>query len=223
MAKRNRNTLKKRNPDDEKKYLPLTNDNIILISAKVEKDPKYGPQGEEIEKYLCENPENKERNKVIHKILLIDFTNSTNLRFTSHHANSFSIFKLADKIIEWDIDERIKNGDHDVVDSIAQFENANIFSFATKYCFYHSYYVYKSDNYSIFDKIVVNTIPQYLDITQKEINKHKDMGYKKYHELINEIIKTYNLNVPFVRRKLDHFFWYPNRPIIDNEKNNVLS
>lgn len=219
MAKRNRDTFQKRNPNSGIEYLPLTEDNIEMIEKMVSEDPKYGLHGNEIEKFLTRFPCNKDRDIVIHKILLIDFTNSTNLRFCSSRVEDFSIFKLADQIIQWDIDKKIERGEHDVVDEIAQFGGANIFSFATKYCCYHNYYAYNRDDYSIFDKIVVNTIPQYLDVTQKTICKYKEQGYEKYHNLITDLINTYGLNhIACIRRKLDHFFWYPNRKNKENEE-----
>lgn len=218
MGKRNHDTLSKRDPDPKSGLDSMTKYNIDMAEKKVLNDKKYGPQFEEIKNCLKRFPYNKIRDEVIYKILLIDFTNSTNLRFSFSRSNDFSVFKLAEQIIHWNIDKRIENGDPDVVDDIAQFGNANNFSFATKYCCYHNYHIYEKDNYSIFDKIVAKTIPQYLDVTQKRINECKDKGYQEYHKLITGLIDVYDLHFDFVRRKLDYFLWYPNRKGKEDEK-----
>ena len=186
----------------------------------VQSDPVYGVQGKEIKSYLTKYPENKDRDIVLHKILLIDFTNSTNLRFRSDE--HFSIFGLAEQIVRWNLDDRIKAGDPKVVNEIANYAGANAFSFATKYCCYHNFHCYNKDDYSIFDGIVADTIPQYLDVTKQYIKRCRDKhgcNYEKYHKVIDRLIDVYGLwDVPQIRRKLDHFLWYPNKP--KNQKEN---
>ena len=221
--KRNRNTFQRREPEQGKyKYLPLTEKNIEKTEDDIKNDPVYSIQGKEIESFLTKYPKNNDRDIVIHKILLIDFTNSTNLRFRSNE--DFSIFNLAEQIVRWNLDDRIKAGDPIVVNEIANFAGASAFSFASKYCCYHNFHCYDKDDYSIFDGIVADTIPQYLDVTKQYIKQCRDKhgcNYVKYHKLIDSLIVTYGLgDIPKIRRKLDHFLWYPNRQRKETMKNN---
>ena len=220
--KRNRNTFQRREPEHGKHtYLPLTKDSIERNEEAVRADPVYGVQGKEIKSYLTKYPKNNDRDIVIHKILLIDFTNSTNLRFRS--GEDFSIFGLAEQIVRWNLDDRIKAGDPEVVNEIANYAGASAFSFATKYCCYHNFHCYDKDDYSIFDGVVADTIPQYLDVTKQYIKQCRDKhgcNYEKYHNVIDRLIDVYGLgDIPQIRRKLDHFLWYPNKP--KNQKTNT--
>lgn len=218
--KRNRNTFQRREPEQGKhQYLPLTEKSIEKTEDDIKNDPVYSIQDKEIKSYLANYPKNNDRDIVIHKILLIDFTNSTNLRFRS--SENFSIFGLAEQIVRWNLDERIKAGDPEVVNEIADFAGASAFSFASKYCCYHNFHCYNKDDYSIFDGIVADSIPQYLDVTKQYIKQCRDKhgcNYEKYHKLIDCLIAVYGLrDIPKIRRKLDHFLWYPNR---DKQSNN---
>jgi len=112
------------------------------------------------------------------------------------------------------IDERIKNGDPEVVVEIAKSNGKiNLFSFASKYCCYHNKNLYGKDDYSIFDNVLKNYLPKYFDdITKNEIeNWRKNFQYKKFNEYIGQKLKLLNINIPFKRRKFDHYIWYLNR------------
>ena len=214
MTKRNHNTFQKRDPDPNAvpQYPSLTKDNIENVEDKVRNDPKYGEDLKELTTFFTQFPTNTNRDIVIHKILLVDITNSTNLKFTSSRVNDFSIYNLAEQLIKWNIDKDIENGSHSIVDKISKFCNSNIFSFATKYCCYHNTLCYNKDDYSIFDKVVVKTIPQYVDISPTYIDDEKDKGYSHYHSLITKLIDVYDLHrIENIRRKLDHFLWFPNK------------
>ena len=222
MTKRSRNTLQKRDPDPnaEPQYPSLTKDNIEFYEDIVNKDTKYGKDLHELRTFFSQFPTNTNRDIVIHKILLVDFTNSTNLKFTSSRVEDFSIYELAKQLIEWNIDKDIEKGTHDIIDKIAAFYNSNIFSFATKYCCYHNTLCYNKDDYSIFDRVVVKTLPQYVDISPGYIDAEKEKGYSRYHDLITKLIDVYDLHgIKNIRRKIDHFLWYPNKNR-NKEKNN---
>ncbi len=217
MAKRNRNTFQKREPD--KGYLPLTICEINNQERKVHEDKKYGDKGNGklLEDYFNEHPENDDYTTVLHKIILINFTNSTQLE---QRKKTFTVYTLAKGIMSIpNLDERIKNGDPSVVDAIAELTPINLFSFASKFCFYNN-----RKMYSIFDSVVTDTLPQYLDVTKTYLreckndkkNKNKreadKKSYKDYRDIIDKLIKVYNLeSEPMIRQKLDHFLWFPNR------------
>lgn len=214
MGKRSHNTFQKKDPDLNAKpqYPSLTKDNIDNIENKVHEDKKYGEDLKELSNFFTQFPTNTNRDIIIHKILLVDFTNSTNLKFTSSRVEAFSIYKLAEQLIEWNIDKGIENGDPAIVDKISHFCESNIFSFATKYCCYHNTLCYNKDDYSIFDRVVVKTLPQYIDISPTYIDAEKEKGYSHYHNIISDLIDIYELNnIDKIRRKIDHFLWFPNK------------
>lgn len=217
MAKQNRNTFQKRNPD--KGYLPLTISEINDQERKVHEDKKYGDEGNGklLEDYFNEHPENDDYTIVLHKVILINYTNSTQLE---QRKKTFTVYTLAKGIMSIpNLDKRIKNGDPSVVDAIAELTPINLFSFASKFCFYNN-----REKYSIFDSVVIDTLPQYLNVTKtylreckndkknKEKREEDKKSYKDYRDVIDKLIKVYNLeSEPMIRQKLDHFLWFPNR------------
>lgn len=72
---------------------------------------------------------------------------------------------LAKQICEIDdIALHLKNYDPKLVSEIAKLsDNKKIFSFATKYCCMHNYYVYDRDDYSIVDISVKKLLPKYYN------------------------------------------------------------
>lgn len=225
MEKRNRNTFQKRDPD--KGYLPLTISEINDQERKVHNDKKYGDEGNGklLKDFFREHPKNDNYTTVLHKVILIDFTNSTQL---AQYKKTFTVYTLAKGIMSIpNLDERIENGDPSVVDAIAELTPINLFSFASKFCFYHN-----REKYSIFDSVVTDTLPQYLVVTKtyikecKDDKKNKDKkesdkkSYKDYREIIDKLIKVYNLeSEPMIRQKLDHFLWFPNKDKRKKSKN----
>lgn len=217
MRKYNHNTFKRRNPDEDANYLPLTIENIYEQEEKVQADPYYGKNGNGLllRDLFSQKPNNYDYITVAHKILLIDYTNSTRLK---QRKAIVTIYDLARKIVTiQDLDYRIQQGDPSVVDEIATISSVNFFSFASKFCFYHN-----KEKYSIFDGVVTETIPQYLDVTQQYIKDCKNFvdnkSYKDFRDIIDKLIIAYDLgSVPNIREKLDHFLWYANK---DRDKDN---
>ena len=59
-------------------------------------------------------------------------------------------------------------------------------------------------------------------MTKKNKDKKKDekKSYKHYRDLIDKLIKAYNLESENnIRQKIDHFLWFPNRKR-NKKKNN---
>ena len=211
------NEWTRRNPA-EYGYLSATTKAIEEVEQAVQSDAVYGNKanGLELDYYLSKHQANIERDIVIHKILLIDYTNSTNLRM--YGKKGTSAFFLADKIIENStmLDQMIREGNPNAVRIIAGFGTVNLFSFATKYCCYHNTICYKRDDYSIYDSIVAKMIPYYLNIRPSIITNcriHQD--YHNYKMIVDSLIADYGLQcIPNIRRKIDHFLWFQ-----DKEKN----
>ena len=223
------------------KFPPLTPENIDIIEEEVKKDPTYGDEAneKELEDYFTSdnNALNVDRNIVLHKIFLIDYTNSTNLY---RQKKKLTVFTLADRISKIkDLDKKIREGNIDIVNELAEqtydlrqddTESSEdyslkegkiiLFSFASKYCLYHNRICYNGDAYSIYDRVVASAIPEYLKKTKKYSSERcrKNADYKTYHNYISEIIELYGLKGDGIRRKLDHFLWFPNKKAFYQKK-----
>ena len=126
-----------------------------------------------------------------------------------------SVFSLADQIVAHckELDQMIQSGDPEAVRLIAGFGTVNLFSFATKYCCYHNTLCYGRDDYSIYDNIVADVIPCYLDVRRFYISQCRvKKEYLEYKRIIDTLITVHGLQaVPQIRRKMDHFLWFTNR------------
>ncbi|MBO5736283.1 MAG: hypothetical protein J6S04_00605 [Clostridia bacterium] len=109
----------------------ITNEMIEEYHQKVKATSNYGREDNLITDCLLKFPKNTDVTIVAMKIGLIDITNSTHI---SQHKSKISAVELAECIVAIkDIDERIKNGDPEVVNEIARCNgNINLFSFASK-------------------------------------------------------------------------------------------
>ena len=97
---------------------------------------------------------------------------------------------------------------NDVLNIIAKNTGAIIlFSFALKYCTYHNVEIYERANYSIFDGIVRKTLPQYIEgISSNKIDSWRiPDNYEEFNNCIGEFLDKRNIQIPFRRRKFDHF------------------
>jgi len=214
---------------------PLTPGNIEFVENEVINDPIYGEKGNdrELKTFFLNHEINTNRDIVLYKILLIDYTNSTQLQ---RHKRDFSIFALADRLLAMkNLDEDIKRGDISLVRKISkqpvvyprsnvstiieesskQKKEINLLSFASKFCHYHNRICYGEDDYSIFDHVVAFAIAKkYMpEVKSSVINKYRQNSmYEEYHNLITRIITKYDLGqIENIRYKLDHFLWYPNK------------
>ena len=209
----------RKNPEDNG-YRTATPNLIDEVEDSVQRDPKYKKYGKELDLYLGaeKHHANINRDIVIHKILLIDYTNSTNLKM--YGKKGTSVFSLADKIVAHgaELDQMIQDGHPEAVEMIAGFETVNLFSFATKYCCYHNTICYGRDDYSIYDNIVAKTIPFYLNVRSTYISGCRNTrNYLEYKRIIDTLIAVHELqDIPNIRRKIDHFLWYQDKQK-DNE------
>ena len=147
---------------------PINNEMIEKINSQVEQSDSYGREDELISSALAKFPYNTDLDVVAMKIGLIDITNSTNI---SSYKRFISVVELAEIIVSIPyIDERIKNGNPNVVNIIAKANGKiNLFSFASKYCCYHNKNLYGRDDYSIFDTILKEPCLNILMTLQKQI------------------------------------------------------
>ena len=192
--------------------IDITNESIDKVEEEVEATNNYGAENELIAACLKKYPYNTDIETVAMKIGLIDITNSTNI---SRYKRFISVVELAKIISEIpNIDERIKNGDPEVVSTIARTNGKiNLFSFASKYCCYHNKNLYNKDDYSIYDTVLKKSLPKmFTDIKQSDIQRWVDtFDYKSYNDYITNKLDEIGITIPFRKRKFDHFIWFKNR------------
>lgn len=190
----------------------ISDETLEEIEALVQGTDNYGPENELITRCLKKFPSNTDPDVVAMKIGLIDITNSTHL---SQHKSKISMVELANIIAAIpDVDERIKNGDPEVVNIIARSNGRiNLFSFASKYCWYHNSNLYGRDDFSILDTVLKEYLPKYFaDVTKGQIQKWQDsFNYKAYNDYITGKLEELGITVENRKRKFDHFVWYLNR------------
>lgn len=201
----------------------ITSDGINEIAQLVrsEENP-YGQEARLITDVLNAYPNNNDRLLVAMKVSLIDVTNSTNL---SRYKRLISLNNVVDIILGIkDFDGRVKDGDCSLVYEIAKQSKdnygINLFSFASKYCTYHNVEIYQRDDYSIFDGVLRNCLPLYIDgLTHSTIDRWKNnFDYQSYNYIIGELLDSLNIKNQHRRRELDYFLWNSYRR---NENNPV--
>ena len=190
----------------------ITNEAMEEAETLVQGTDNYGPENELITRCLRKFPKNSDPDIVAMKVGLIDITNSTHL---SQHKSKISMVELANIIAAIPyIDERIADGDPEVVNEIARCNGKiNLFSFASKYCCYHNRNLYGRDDYSILDTVLKEYLPRYFDdVTKNQIQKWQDsFNYKAYNDYITRKLDELGITVEFRKRKFDLFVWYKNR------------
>lgn len=190
----------------------LTADNIEQVHLQVRQDTSYGTNMELIHSALRKFPNNTDGELIAMKISLIDLTNSTHIGM---HQKRISLQELV-KVIQGipDFDARISQGDPSLVSQLAKTNGrVNFFSFASKYCTYHNVAIYRRDDYSIFDNVVEASLPHYVSgLTQTAVRNWKNTyNYAAFNDCIGELLERADIQIPFRRRKFDHFLWYTNR------------
>ena len=189
----------------------ITNELIEKAAEEVLNLDNYGQENILITECLNDFPFNVDKNIIAMKIGLIDITNSTNI---SRYKKKISVVELAEYIKQIEnIDKRIENGDPEVVNEIARSNGKiNLFSFASKFCCYHNVNYYKKDDFSIFDNVLKNHLPEYFEITKSQIEKwRKEFDYKAYNDFITQYLDNLNIDIRFRKRKFDYFVWYKHR------------
>ena len=222
------NAIQKKKHDPFSGYLPLTKENVEKVEKTVQRDPVYGDKGNggELNKYFGVKSHQKntvsDRDSILHKIMLIDYTYSTNL---AKQKTNINIFKLADIITEIDgLDKKLENGETSAVsDILGKIEKVNPISFASKYCYNHNKLCYGKDAFSVYDSVVLKAIPHYVEPKNGDFKSfHSSVksisDYESFYNLMSKILELYDAELSssrFANQKrhvLDHFLWYPNKP-----------
>lgn len=123
-----------------------------------------------------------------------------------YSTNIFSIYSVAKKIYQLNIDERLKKGDITLVNEISKVEisgvNKTFYSFASKYCSHHN-----ADKFAIYDQFVDKMIWYF----QKEDNfsdfKRKDLkNYEIFIKVLSDFKNFYNID-EYSLRDIDKYLW----------------
>lgn len=187
----------------------FTNNDLEKYNKEVEIDKIYGEEFKIIEKVIKDYPYNNDRTIIALKIALIDITNSTNI---NKYKSFITLNELVNVIYNIkDFDKKLSEGKHDLIEKIAKSNGKiNLFSFATKYCCYHNTIFYKRDDYSIYDSVLKEHLPEYVEnlsknrVEQWRINK----DYESYHNCITEILERNKITLKNKRRKFDRYIWW---------------
>lgn len=195
--------------------------NIVLRSKDLHEahndvlsDDKYGKEYQLIESVLKKYPNNKTIEDVACKIAVIDFTNSTNLRL---YKNKINLYTLAEIITNINFDAKVAEGDVSLVSDIISKCPVKLYSFASKYCCYHNTFLYNRDDYSIYDSVVKNHLPEYATEklpASKWRKRNKNFNYETFNQYIGDLLDEYGITAatePQRRRLFDHYVWYKNR------------
>src|SRR5574344_1844041 len=155
---------------------PFNIDTLELADCAFNKNDKYRLDEELIIDAFKKHPDNNNLDDIVYKILLIDFTNSTDLNKT---LDKDTLKDFAEFIKTLNFDERIKNKDFSVVDDLCHNgKTKKILSFASKYATYHERFVSsnKEDHFIIYDSVNCKFLPKY--IKEKGVNESKLINLK---------------------------------------------
>ncbi len=141
---------------------------------------------------------NQELGDILVKVKTLNSLYSTNIYATR---------KMANSILEKNIDVELQSGSLELVDDIALTEIGNNkkrrnYSFASKYCHWH-----QPDKYPIYDNLVESILWAYHKHFNFGSFKRDDLRqYSKYKEIIDNFKKDFGLT-KFSYREIDKFLW----------------
>lgn len=202
--------------------VPLSEDELRIAYNSVLDDPTYGAELDLVKRVLTKPlfSQNIDVDIVAVKIALIDVTNSTHLH---QYKSQINIQELAEFIVKKlpDFDDRVSRRDDTLVEELARCNGKiNLFSFASKYCFYHNTLIYGRDDYAKYDGIVHNCLPLYLEqenirlrgktVTPNTLNSMRQkIDYKSFNDLIDAVLSSIELD--HKKAMFDYLMWYYNR------------
>ena len=134
-----------------------------------------------------------------------------------YSTNIFDIFAVAKHIVNLDIDERLQNKNHKLVNdlSLIKMRNGtikNFYSFATKYCSHHF-----EDDYPIYDSYVEAMLLHYKK-QDRFSNFHKVnlKDYPLFCGILDEFRKFYKLD-RFTLKQIDKFLWLTGKEFFEKK------
>ena len=154
---------------------------------------------------LC--PSNKDIEDVLLKCATLNDFYSTNI---------YSIYPVAKHIIKLDIDDRLQDGDINLVSDIQHVvignKSHNFYSFATKYCSHH-----KPENYPIYDSYVEKVLCYFQKNDCFSKFKTRDLkNYVVFKSVLEDFREFYNLN-KYSLKQIDQYIWQLGKEYFPNK------
>lgn len=221
---------------DKNGFLGITKKNADFIYAVLKIDSSYRKtfdmkSEESAYGYVIQHTNSLNEIEVMTEICKrLDKESSTHLYTTGKNYNGKmnGLELTAKRIISIsDLENRLFNGDANLVNEIAGFADMNKFSFASKFCAYMCRFLFdgtkQMDNYVIYDNVLAKTLPYYEKYFLKSTN-HKTKegadsvksvfmdnknyeGYRKYVDRIRIAASKEN-KFKLSREKFDYMIWY---------------
>ncbi len=199
---------------------PLTPSDFRRKNVPLSITDEYHQRDTDVLNYLFKKmPSNTKAEEIFIKVVVIDFIYSTQLK---RSIGSAGVHKLVDLIMSLNFDARVKIGDPTLVSDIAYNNGGvNLFSFASKYCALHNWYLYDRDDYSIYDSVVARLFPEYTAAHQSNPNVAKvstaqvekwrqARDYKAFNDAIGDFLDSIGIDAqtfPYRRRDFDKIIW----------------
>lgn len=178
-----------------------TKEFIQTYIGKFESNERYKHADKAIVKLFALFPDNTSLEEIILKVSVINELYSTSI---------YSVFRVAQHILQCNIDEDIRAGNPLAISKIATGHNIrtkkynteiNFYSFATKYCHWH-----EQKHYSIYDSFVEKTLLAYKERDGFSNFKKKDLkDFQKFQQVILEFVSYYDLQENLA--DIDKFLW----------------
>ena len=220
-----------------RELVDLTSDNVARIEAMIVNDSDYAtacnPDVDstakwmiELRKCLMENSSKYKFDEIVENcVKYVDKENSTHL-----NADGVGIKELTERIKNMkttllnDLKNPQNNG-YRIIKDLSEATNPNPqnnngkkyhprknYSFASKFCHYACFYLFKGlneqDNFSIYDNIVANSITKYASLYNINMDDYKNFrsDYSSYIKLVDAIIEASGNKIS--RNGFDHLLWY---------------
>ena len=198
----------------------FTLDNVTAVHNYVVGNSSYAVDNSDdfVAKYFRDHKGDVSLSSVITKIILIDTTDSTNLK---RLLGGNYYIDLAQRIISSNIEEKIAKGE-DVNEEFEYIAKApvskdksksgymNLFVFVSKYVTRVNQYSYGRNDYSILDSVVREYLPLYSGVPSKEIIHLKDnYKYDEYCDIFSGMLER--LGSGATRVMIDHFVWFSHK------------
>ena len=144
---------------------------------------------------------NDEVEDVVLRIAVLDQIYSTQIR---KHTDICDLARHIKNI--GDLQERLWQGDLEVVDEIANVNGRNLFSFATKYCSFSS-----PREYYIYDTLVNNLLRainrQYPFVQKFGPDDLRSHGYEYFNDVMGYFAEEFGLKDTLSKKELDIYLW----------------
>ena len=142
-------------------------------------------------------PSNEEISDILLKVATLNDFYSTNI---------FSIYPVAEHILDSNIDSRLKTFDETLVEEIQSVaigdKTWNFYSFASKYCSHHN-----PEEYPIYDSYVEKVLCYFRDRDGFSNFKTLELkDYKKFKDTLVEFKYFYGLD-KYDLKKIDRYMW----------------